>query len=326
MMRSIVEMRFGSHLYGTSTPSSDLDIKSVHIPDARDILLQRVKPVISHNTKDDRTAKNTADDTDHESYSIQKYLTLAAEGQTVALDMLFAPDFAFMREPDPLWREIQANRGRLLTRRYSSFVGYCRQQANKYGIKGSRMAAARAAVGMLAVQMDALGTTAKLEEIDAELVQLAAAHEHVSLIDIESPGDRMVRHLEVCNRKAPYTATIKNAHAVYKSLFDEYGKRALAAERNEGVDWKALSHAVRIGRQAIEVLETANVVFPRPDAAHLLAVKTGQLPYDAVADEIERLLAEIEIASERSSLPEAPDREWIDGFVAEVHRQTVTNI
>jgi predicted nucleotidyltransferase len=42
-MRLIVEMRFGSHLYSTATPLSDLDYKGVELPDGRDILLQRVQ-------------------------------------------------------------------------------------------------------------------------------------------------------------------------------------------------------------------------------------------------------------------------------------------
>jgi predicted nucleotidyltransferase len=46
-MELIVEMRFGSHLYGTATPESDLDFKGVYLPEARDILLQRVKPTVT---------------------------------------------------------------------------------------------------------------------------------------------------------------------------------------------------------------------------------------------------------------------------------------
>jgi predicted nucleotidyltransferase len=41
-MELLVEMRYGSHLYGTDTPQSDIDLKSVYLPEARDILLQRV--------------------------------------------------------------------------------------------------------------------------------------------------------------------------------------------------------------------------------------------------------------------------------------------
>ena len=40
-MRRIVELRAGSHLYGTATAASDTDLKAVYLPAARDILLQR---------------------------------------------------------------------------------------------------------------------------------------------------------------------------------------------------------------------------------------------------------------------------------------------
>ena len=36
-MDCIVEMRFGAHLYGTETVQSDLALKAVYLPDARDI-------------------------------------------------------------------------------------------------------------------------------------------------------------------------------------------------------------------------------------------------------------------------------------------------
>lgn len=322
-MQVLVEMKFGSHLYGTQTPASDLDFKAVHLPAGRDLLLQRAKTVISEKTKTDGTAKNTADDIDRESYSLQRYLGLAAEGQTVALDMLFAPEWSFVREPSPLWLEVRANKGRLLTRRYASFMGYCRDQANKYGIKGSRVAASRLAMDSLAEAMARLGTTARLSEIAETAEALSAATEHMDHHDQTIQSGSIIRHWRVCGRSMPYTSSIKNAHEIMKRLVDEYGKRALQAEQNQGVDWKALSHAVRIGRQAVEVLETANVVFPRPDAAELLEIKTGARPYPAVAAEIERLLLEMEAAAARSTLPSAPDHAWIDDFVADAHRAAI---
>jgi hypothetical protein len=308
-------MRFGSHLYGTATPASDLDIKAVHLPTRNEILLQRTKPVIQHKTKEDRNAKNTADDVDFESYSLQKYLQLVLEGQTVALDMLFAPIDAFTKPANAVWLFIKANRQRLLTKKYASFVGYCRQQANKYGIKGSRMAAARLTVECLAPVMDMLGTQAKLEQMHDVLQELTKHSEHISIEDIPQVSGATVKHLVVCNRKAPYTSSIKNAHTIYLSLLNEYGKRAAAAERNEGVDWKSLSHAVRIGRQAVELLTTHAVTFPRPDAAHLLAIKMGEKDYSEVAEEIEQLLAGIEDASAKSSLPDEPDQAFVDDLV-----------
>src|ERR1700691_2658395 len=92
MTRTIVKMQFGSHIYGTNLPTSDLDYKAVHIPVAGDILLQRVKPAISIKTKQDDTKKNTASDIDFESFALQKYMAMLMEGQTVALSMLYTPE------------------------------------------------------------------------------------------------------------------------------------------------------------------------------------------------------------------------------------------
>jgi predicted nucleotidyltransferase len=89
-MRKIVQCRFGSHLYGTNTPLSDIDIKSVYIPSADDIVLQKVKGSISVKRNKLIGEKNFAGEIDEEIYSLQKFFQLVSEGQTVALDLLFS--------------------------------------------------------------------------------------------------------------------------------------------------------------------------------------------------------------------------------------------
>ena len=55
---TLIEMRFGSHLYGTSTPQSDLDLKRVHLPTSEEILLGNGRSSFNVNTKVDRRQKN----------------------------------------------------------------------------------------------------------------------------------------------------------------------------------------------------------------------------------------------------------------------------
>jgi len=318
-MELIVEMRFGSHLYGTATPESDLDLKGVYLPDAHGILLQRVKATVTSSRSKAPGQKNEAGDVDSEVYSLQRYLDLLAEGQTVALDMLFAPDVVMTMSPTPLWREIQANGHRLISRRATSFVQYCRQQANKYWIKGSRVAAARKALALLETAQERLGNTAKLQLIAAQLADLAASTEHVALVDLPLSGDRPLRHLEVCDRKISFSASLKTASEIARRLVNEYGQRALQAELNEGVDWKALSHAVRVGREALELFRSGRISFPLPYADHILGIKRGLVPYKTVASEIEQLLEEVEAAASSSSLPEAPDLSVIEDLVTRAY-------
>jgi len=323
MMDLIMEIRFGSHLYGTATPQSDLDFKAVYIPDARDILLQRVRDNISISPEKDAGARNTPGDVDREIFSLQRYLSLLAEGQTMALDMLFAPDSAMTMAPAPLWREVQANAHRLVTRRASAFLRYCRQQANKYGIKGSRIAVARQVLAVLESAEAAYGTTAKLAAAETEMNVFEAGADHSAFVDLPTPSGQIVRHLEVCGKKMPFTSSIKSAREIAQRLVDEYGQRALQAEQNQGIDWKALSHAVRVGREALELFTTGRITFPLPCANEILSIKRGELAYERVAEKIEQLLVQVEAAAEISSLPESPDQAFIDDLVTRAYRAKI---
>ena len=80
---------------------------------------------------------------------------------------------------------------------------------------------------------------------------------------------------------------------------------------------------MRVANEALELLATANVTFPLPNAAHILEIKRGLLPYDDVASEIERLLEEVERASEVSALRDEADQGFIDTLVSRVHKESV---
>ena len=324
-MKPVVRMKFGSHLYGTDTPLSDLDYKSIFVPDGRGIVLQRVKHTVSTKRPKAMGEKNFAGEVDEEGYALHRFFQLAAEGQTVSLDMLFAHD-AVILEQSECWREIIANRPRLLTKKSAAFVGYCRTQANKYGIKGSRVAAAKAAAEMFASAVLELGGQSRIAEIAPMLEAFVKDREHSALVELSAVGrgeEDMLTHFECCNKKVPYTNSLKSAADLYARIYDEYGHRARKAETNEGIDWKALSHAVRVAHEALELLDTGHITFPLPNAAHILKIKQGALTYDAVAGEIEELLVAVEKASERSLLPDLPDMAFIDDMVERYYRQAV---
>lgn len=318
-MELIVQIKFGSHLYGTNTPTSDEDYKSVYVPSARDILLQRVTGSLQIGQKEKREGeRNLPGDVDNECYSLQRYLSLISEGQTVAVDMLFAPEPMLT---SGLWEHIQGNRERLLTKRSAAFVGYCRTQANKYGIKGSRVASAKNALTRFEGLLAQHGTLAKVGEFfgpDDEVID-----EHTRTMRKETTQGRTERYFECCNRMVGFSNTVKEAVGIFKRIHENYGDRARLAEKNEGIDWKALSHAVRVGQEATELLLTHKITFPLPYAAHILEIKQGKVSYDTVASQIEGLLEEVECAAETSTLRDDPDRQFIDDLVAEIHAKKV---
>jgi hypothetical protein len=321
--RCLVELRAGSHLYGTATPASDIDLKAVYLPPARDILLQRARPTVTEERAKERGERNLPGDVDRESHSLQRFLDFVLAGQPLALEMLFAPDTVMTMPPDPLWRAVQALAPRLVSRQATQFLRYCRLQAERYGSKGARAAAARQALALLEAAEAAHGTTARLAVIEPALTAFAAGTPHAALIDLPVGGNRDMRHLELCGRKAPLHASIKAAREMAARLLAEYGARTLLAEQDGGVDWKALSHAVRVGQEAIELLTTGRLVFPLAGAGHLLEIKLGQVPYETVVDEITHLLVAAEAAAATSSLPDKPDREAAEDLVLQAYRQQV---
>lgn len=326
-MKTIMRTVFGSNLYGTANENSDLDYKSIFIPSARDILLQRATRVISDQREKAEGEKNVAGEVDEERINLQKYLKLLSEGQTGALDMLFSPEEYHTITPSPIWNEIVNNKHRLITKKSSAFVGYCRQQANKYGIKGERVKAAKAAYEALYLMIElSENPKTKLMEYERSIEDLIKFHpDYMSINRIHFDNGGFVDHWEVCGRKMPYTGSIGSAAAIMKKLIDEYGHRALAAEKQSGVDWKAMSHAVRIAEEAIELLTTGKITLPLPNALYIREIKEGEHDYHKVSEYIDKLIIDIEESVASSQLPEEPDYEWIDNFICKIYRDEILN-
>ena len=327
-MEKMITIVHGSNLYGTNTPSSDLDIKGVYIPSAEDILLGKIQKSKSFHTKKDNRSglqeRNNASDLDQEFYSLCKYISLFQEGQTVALEIMFStPLLERGKHYNEEWFYLWQNRDKLMSKKADCFLGYAYKQASKYGIKGSRVAAIRNVVEVLT----SIGNHNnqwhdKLEKHHLVLEVLIRDVEHSSIEVINNNG-KEIKHLEVCGRKAPYTIKIVEAYKIYKKILDEYGQRALQAENNDNVDWKALSHAVRVGTQSIEYLSTGFVTFPRPDRQHLLDIKQGNVVYQEVAEEIEQLLEQVKEAAEKSELPDKPNYEWCEEYLKNSYRAKI---
>ena len=285
----IAVMKFGSHVYGTNTETSDKDYKIVFLPSRDEILYGYIKETYTLNSKNGKNqGRNTKDDIDIEVISLKQYLKLLCQGQTMALDMLFTPNEFFLIK-DFTWDCILINKEKFISKSIKPFIGYCKQQASKYGIKGSRVSTVRLVVELIGNLITLNGNQDKLKNHWETLINSLNGKEYVEFTEdyMRQNPEYKVRMLSVCDRKVQEHITLKEAYKIYKHVFDEYGQRALLAEKEEGIDWKALSHAIRVCDEAIELLQTGNIVFPLKRKDLILNIKNGKLPYKEVSSIIE---------------------------------------
>lgn len=309
-LTKIVSTVHGSHLYGTSTPTSDEDYKGVHLPSGRNIILQRPENVLNESIVDkDENKKNTQEAVDKESYSVEKFCRMLAAGDGVATEVLFAPD-KFIVEASPLWDKIRVESRILLNRDVRGFAGYCKQQAAKYGVKGSRVAAIEGLVDLLKDAEAKYSENARLDLIENDLREYCEKTEMANMRVLESGRTKEMLFIECCDRKMSVRERLGNALDVYGKVWNNYGKRAREAKDNKNIDWKAVSHAVRVARQAHELMRTGTITFPRPDADELLAIKLGKFDYKVIEPMLEELVDGLETID--SILPERPNEEIIE--------------
>jgi hypothetical protein len=304
-MNLIVKMKFGAHLYGTATSDSDVDYKGIFMPTKDEVLLCRIPKSHSHSTGKEES-KNTKDDIDFEIYSFHYFIKLACDGQTVAMDMLHAPEEMILQSSN-IWKEILKNRHTFYTKNLKSFIDYARRQASKYGIKGSRINAALQILGLLKTE----DPSKKMREIWDELPRMEHCY------DI-APDPNGMRQYQVCGKSFQESATIGYVIPILDKFYNDYGRRARLAAENKNIDWKAVSHALRAAYQTKEILTENNLIFPLKMAPFLMKVKQGKLDYlTEVAPVLESLMEEVEELSLKSTLPEKVDRKFWDQFICD---------
>ena len=320
-MKLIMKTIFGSHLYGTASKKSDTDIKGVYLPTLDDLILQKTGKSINNITKKDVNKKNTKDDVDSEIYSLHYFLQLAFKGETVSLDMLHIPK-RLLLESTPEWDFIYQNRNKFYTKNLKAYLGYCRTQAAKYGVKGSRLADAEKVINYLKT-ID--NPYLKLSEIWDNIPM----GENIKFIEIDNAQQKDKRALEVCSRKIMADTRVIYAIEVVQKFYDSYGERARLAKENKNIDWKSISHAFRAGLQLKEIYETGDLIFPLKEKDFLKKIKQGEFHYqdDGISQMLEDLIDEVEQLSINSNYPEKVDQDfWNDWLIGLYNKKPNKNI
>ena len=124
--------------------------------------------------------------------------------------------------------------------------------------------------------------------------------------------------LVISDVKFLLTEPVSSAYHKVNNVIASYGKRAEAAANNNGVDWKAISHCVRVLLQVEELLTTNKITFPLINANFVKSIKynTSSMTYEEIMLWIENHIMHIdEVLLPKSTLREKADYKWIEKFI-----------
>jgi len=95
------------------------------------------------------------------------------------------------------------------------------------------------------------------------------------------------------------------------------GKHGQRPELEEkfGFDTKAAMHVMRLLGEGIELMQTGEITYPRPNKSLLIAVREGKYDQAFLKDMTDQLFADLDKAQAESDLPESVDREAVSKFL-----------
>ena len=227
--------------------------------------------------------------------------------------------------PRPLWRQIQAQASRLVSRRASglrTLLPAAGEQIRHQGIAG------RGDRTPGACEPDGRGAPRHEGEARADFgLDLTDAHRAWSMSHspmCTMPGGRSMRHLEICGRSVPFTASTqdraRNCPAPRRRVWTARPSgraRDPEARRLEG----PLPCRSRRPRGHRALRDRPHHLSPALLPAISGASRAARSPMRPWPTRSRTCSSTVEAAAARSSLPETPDRAAIDDLVALAYRQ-----
>lgn len=310
-MAIIAKILVGSRLYGTYDKYSDYDFITIEMPSVESILMCNPLNTQVKVGKDDNRC-----------FDLSTFVKQLAEGQTWAIECLFAPDQNLIYST-PLWNLIRLNFKIFLSKNVSSFVGFAASQARKYTIKGDRYNAITLVRGWFD-NSDSDTTLATLRQDIANLIVNSISCNLVEPGMITISSSPTEEYLEVAGKKIQMSKTVNHARTMLNYLISNYGSRSVEAARN-GRDWKSLSHAVRVCYEARSILADGKIRFPLAQSNLLRDIKSGAVSKFDVDELLEALIKDVYLFKEASLLPDSIDNTSVEEFLCRILREYIVD-
>jgi predicted nucleotidyltransferase len=341
---SIYLTRHGSHAYGTSLPTSDLDIRGIAIAPRPCYLgfLQEFEQAVQS-------------DPDLQIFELRKFLRLACDANPNVLELLYTDPEDHLLVTPPMERLFE-NRALFLSRKAKhTFSGYATSQLKRINvhyrwlkhpptapptraefglpertvIPADQLTAAQSSIQKELDSwswkdiegLDPASRQALKDQLERTLVKITGWNwtEHEDKLWKAAAGQLGydTNFIQLLDIERQYTARLREWQQYQEWKRTRNPQRA-ALEEKFGYDTKHALHLVRLLRMGREILTEGKVLVRRPDAEELLQIRAGAWSYEELVAWAEAQDKDLGEVMKTSPLPNAPDRTRIDAICMEL--------
>ena len=327
----------GSHAYGLSIPTSDVDLKGVFIlPKAQFYGLDYVPQV--NDKKNDEVY-----------YELRRFMELLAKNNPNLLELLHSPEDC-IRHKDPLFDKIKP--GLFLSKQCkNTFANYAWSQIKKARGLNKKIANPMAKERKEILDFCYINYQQGSIPVKTWLAQEGKQQEHCGLVAIPHMHD--VYGLYYNPKEANYKGLIrsntvdtvllssvkageqqeallyynKDGYKKYCKDYKQYwnwveerneSRYATTIAHGKNYDSKNIMHTFRLLDMAYEILSEGKLQVRRPNRAFLLDIRKGRYDYDTLLQQAEAKVAQIEQAYIHSPLPEQPNQAAIEQVLIDI--------
>ena len=315
MNKIILKIKAGSYLYGTNTPSSDRDYLGVYLNTKEELLGLQTSEELTQNieSKSDN-GRNTKDAVDCKFYELRKFCSLALKCNPTILEILFVNRENIL-EITHEGEELLKLKKEFLSRHLcNSFMGYAIAQERKAFIKSDNIKQIESLYSLLTIYSKVIQSMTMNELIKKDL----------SLgMEIER---RIIRYKNEQNDDMFSCGDLKfSMNVLVKKLIDSLKLRLdKASWRKDGIlqyglDYKFLSHNVRLMHEGIELLTTKDLILPLQYRELIKAIKEGKMDNNGIIRFMQSLKEKFRELEKNNDLPDKGNFKKINQFVVNTY-------
>ena len=296
----ILEIRSGSHLYGTNTPESDEDFVGIFMPPEEYVYgLKSVKEVEFDIKDKNKDGKNTADAIDRKLYEFRKFISLAQGNNPNIIEILFVDldNTLFVNDYGiELLKHKHLFPSKLAAKK---FVGYAHSQKHKMIIRRDHFNELRQGYKVLKDCRDK-AVMAEVYNMGIEIEDPENASP--DLLFFKKSTGMHIHCGDICFEPGVY---VKKARKMLKERLDKATNRSELVLKH-GYDTKFASHLIRLLTEGISLLKDGELTFPLYNVEEILDIKKGKWTIEEIIQRADDLEAQLNNVLVDSTLPATP--------------------